>query len=101
MECFSSEADVKAILVATAEANDAAPEVITQKRIGGKGTGARVVTFVVRVAAENETLVNALTKLTITHNQKLWFEGSEINLQAGQNDIDYLYVSANILPNLS
>lgn len=100
MECFQTEAEVKAILTATAEANDDAPTIITQKRIGGKGQGTRNVTFALRVAEGNETLVNALTKLTIAYNQQIWFEGSEINLQNGQNDIDFLYVTAIIKPNL-
>lgn len=100
MECFQTEAEVKAILLATAQAHDSAPDVITQQRKGGKSKGTRDVTFVIRAGAENEALINALTALTITYNQKLWFEGSEINLQSGQNDVDYIYVTATIKPNL-
>lgn len=100
METFTTEAEVKTILLATSKIHDNAPEIITQKRIGGKGVGARNVTFAIRVAEGNEALVNAITKLTINYNQQLWFEGSEINLQAGQNDIDYIYVTAIIKPNL-
>jgi len=99
MSCnFKTEKEVKAILLEVAKKHENAPEVITQKRIQGKGTIQRNVTFVIRASSENEDLVNAVSALTLTYNQDMWLEGSEMNLQSGQNDVDYIYVTAIIKP---
>lgn len=99
MDCsFKTEAEVKNIILTEAKLHDDAPEIITQKRVQGKGTVNRNVTFVLRVKAENEALVNALSALTITYGQSMWLDGTEINLQSGQIEIDYIYVTAVIKP---
>ncbi len=99
MSCnFKTEAAAKAVLLETAKQYDENPDVLTFKRVQGKGTVIRTVTFVVRCGAENEELVNAISALTLTYGQDMWLEGSEINLQSGQNDIDYIYVIAIIKP---
>jgi hypothetical protein len=98
---FGSEASVRTLLLDTAKLHDDAPEVITAKRTQGKGTVIRHTTFVIRCAAENKALVNAISALTLTYDQNLWFEGSEVNLQSGQNDIAYIYVTAVIRPILT
>ncbi len=95
---FKTEAAAKAILLETAKEHDQNPEVFTLKRVQGKGTVIRTVTFCVRAGAENEALINAISALTLTYGQDMWLEGSEINLQSGQNEIDYIYVIAIIKP---
>ena len=97
---FCTESEVMELLITTAKKYDDAPIVVAAKRTGGKNTIQRTVTFVIRAASGNESLVNALVKLSIDRNLSLWFDGSEINLQDGQMEIDYLYVSAIVSPNI-
>ena len=97
---FCTESEVVELLIDIAKQHDDAPIVLAAKRTGGKNRVQRMVTFVIRVASGNESLVNALVKLSIDSNLSLWFDGSEINLQDGQMEIDYLYVSATVSPNI-
>ena len=98
MACFTSEAEVKTLLMDTAKLHDASPDVITARRTVGKNTVQRKVSFVIRATSENEALFNAVTKLTLDYHPDLWVDGSEINMQGGEIEICYITVVAIVQP---
>jgi len=98
---YRSEADALEEIRQAVEAVDAGAEVFLLRRDAERGSLMRVAVYAVRCAAEgNEALVNALAKMGATTNGSAWFAGSEINLESGRLETDYLFVHATIRPKL-
>lgn len=97
---FCTEAEAKTAILAVAKQHSDNPIVVASKRISSSSTVNRDVTFVIRCETDNEELINGLEKLAIDSNRSLSFIGSEMNLQDGQMDIDYIYVQAQIKPTI-
>lgn len=99
---FCTEAEVKVILTEICKGTgNRSPYIFVSKREQGTRSYMRVVTFVIRTEEGNEELVDAINKWSVKNDRKLEFYWSEINLQNGNLDVDYLMIRAYISPNLT
>lgn len=98
-QAFCTEAEVKTILE-TLTGEDT-PSVVVIKREQKSGSYMRKVTFLIRTVEGDEALVNAINKWSVNNDRKLEFVYSELNLQTGNLDVDYLFVAAYVAPNLA
>jgi len=98
---YCSETDALKDIMDTAKAVDPRADVFAIRRSGGRETVRSQVTFAVRTGLNNEALVNALKRLSVEKNLSIWFDGSEVNLQGGQVDTDYLFMTALITPTIN
>jgi hypothetical protein len=98
---YCTEAEVKEILLTLAKETDETPTVFVAYREQGKRTLQRLVTFVIQTKEGNEVLVNKLVKYSAEHELEIRFIKSDINIQSGNLTVDFLFVEANIYPNLA
>ena len=98
---FCTEAEVKQIIIDVVSLTDEAPTVFIAYREQSTKSFNRQVTFVIQTREGNEELINNLNKASITHERQLSFIKSDLNVQSGNFEIDYLYVIADIYPQLA
>lgn len=98
---FCTEQEVKDILINIVKSTDEAPHVFTAFRTQAKDSFNRTVTFVIQTKEGNETLINAVMKASIEHDRKFRFVKSDLNVQDGRFEVDFLMIEAEITPNLA
>ena len=98
---YCTEAEVKAILIGLAAVTDEAPAVFVAYREQKARYSKRLVTFVIQTKEGNEDLVNSIVKYSVDNELQLRFAKSDINVQSGNLTVDYLYVEADIYPQLA
>ena len=102
MEYFCTEAECKEVLATIVkESGDLSPFIFVSKREQKSRSYVRAVTFVIRTREGNEELVDLINKWSSENDQKIEFYWSEINLQNGNLDADYLMVRGYVAPNLT
>lgn len=97
---YGSEAEVKEILLGLCAEIDQVPTVFTVNRKQNPRSLQRSVTFVIQTTRDNEALVNKIVKYSSEHEMSLRFSESDMDLQGGNFEIDYLFITADIYPNL-
>ena len=97
---YCTEAEVKTILLDLAKETDEAPFVFVAYREQKSRSLQRQVTFVIQTKEGNEKLVNKIVKASAMGGLELRFLKSDINIQDGNFAVDYIYVQADISPNL-
>lgn len=80
---------------------DGTAKVLTYNRLVAPNTLLVATTFLIMCKANNFTLVKALMKAFLPERGKIVFANSQLNLESGNLDIDYLYVKAEIKPKLN
>ena len=95
---FTSEATIEAELLAIAKIHDSSARVLTVARTVPENTLTVLSKIVIIVSIGNFELVKALMKAALPTRGNLTFESSEAILQSGSLDVDYLYMTAKILP---
>jgi len=99
-ELFCTEAEVKDILIDLAKQTDEAPYVFVALREQSESSYVRRVTFVIQTREGNEELINLINKESMEQDRMLRFVKSDIDIQNGNLEVDYLFVVALISPNL-
>lgn len=100
--CNMSEVEVMKALVDVAKANgDQAARCIVYRRTQPENSITRSVTFALIVASENEPLLDALINASIAADRAYEFIGSEINLQNGTLEVEYLFFKSSIMAKMN
>ena len=98
---FCTEAEVKDVLLTLAKETDEAPFVFVAFREQKSRSLQRQVTFVIQTREGNEELVNKLVKIRVDNEDSpIRFIKSDMNVQNGLFEIDYLFVAVTISPKL-
>ncbi len=98
---FCSEHEVKQIIFDTALTIDVKPVVFVAKRETSKGNRfAYDGTFAVQTSSDNEALLTALLKTTLEYPH-LRFKGSDVDLQGNNLMVDFLWMEATIMLDLT
>lgn len=97
----NSEQEVKDFLLNIALETDTAPNVFIAMRDQSENSLMRTVTFVIQTREGNEKLVNKLVKIRVDNEDSpIRFIKSDMNVQNGLFEIDYLFVAVTISPKL-
>ena len=99
--CYRTEAAAKTVLLDIVKEFDEAPLIYTAYRDQSRRSFTRVVTFVIQTKEGNEALINKIVKYSSENENMIRFIKSDINVQSGNFEIDFLYVEATIAPNLA
>jgi len=97
---YCTEAEVKEILLGLAKETDEAPFVFVAFREQKSRSLQRQVTFVIQTKEGNEALINKVIKASSMDGMAFRFLKSDINIQDGNFAVDYIFVEADISPNL-
>ena len=96
-----TEKDVMDSLIAVCKANgEISPRALVINRVQQPRTLNRKVKIALVVTSNNESLIDALIKETLTNDLEFSFIGSEVNLQ-GDLEVDYLMFEANIFAKIN
>ena len=96
--CKLTETQVVAKLIATAKANgQSAPRVVVANRMQKANSKTRTVRFALIVTTNQELLIDALINESLTEENNYYFTGSDVNLQEGGMEVDYLFFEAKIM----
>lgn len=79
---------------------DSKAKVLTYSRLVPPNSATVSVTYLIMCGANNADMVKGLLKAFLPEREKLVFSNSQLNLESGNLEIDYLYVKAEIKPNL-
>ena len=97
---YCTEAEVKDVLLTLAKETDEAPFVFVAFREQKSRSLQRQVTFVIQTREGNEALINKIIKASAMDGMAFRFLKSDINIQDGNFAVDYIFVEADISPNL-
>lgn len=98
---YCTEAEVMEMLLDLAKETDEAPHVFVAFREAFSGKSLkRTVTFVIQTKTDNEALVNKIVKASSESEMVFKFMKSDMNIQDGNFEVDYLFVEADISPKL-
>jgi len=100
-QAFCTEKEVRDILLAIAKETDETPSVFVAYRVQEPRKLHRTVTFVLQTREGNEELVNLLVKGSSENDMMFRFVKSDINIQNGNLTVDFIFVDADIYPNLT
>tara|TARA_R110000772_G_C13138329_1_gene423694 strand:- start:100 stop:411 length:312 start_codon:yes stop_codon:yes gene_type:complete len=97
---FSTEKEVKDILITAVKLTDEAPVVFVAFREQSSNSFNRTVTFVIQTKEGNEALINNIIKSSMNYEKQFKFVKSDLNMQDGKYTVDYVMIEATIYPKL-